>query len=317
MKIGVLDSGYADYIQEEKIVGEAGYELEVFKDHFGSIGDKIEFARDKTGLFIRQSPIDKRFLEACPDLKAIVRYGIGYDNISLADARTREVKVANVQGYATFCVAEHAMALMFACIRSLPIGESDIHARFGKPPRSDIFELHDKTLGIIGLGRIGGRFALNCRPLFSKILAVDPYISPEKFTHAGVIKSELDELLPESHIISLHCNLTEETFHLINRTTISRMQKRPIIINTARGPVMNEADILWALKKNLLHSAGIDVWEDEPLSEKQQSLIGHPRVVPTGHYAWYSDNSSKELQKKAAENMVGLLQEKFVPDRLV
>jgi phosphoglycerate dehydrogenase-like enzyme len=80
---------------------------------------------------------------------------------------------------------------------------------------------------------------------------------------------------------------------------------------------MNEPDILWALNENLIHSAGIDVWEDEPLSEKQQALVEHPRVISTGHYAWYSDRSSMELQKRAAENMIGLLHEKHVPDRLV
>lgn len=317
MKIGVLDSGYTDYTLEEKTVGEAGYELEVFNDHFGSIRDKVEFSRDKTGLFIRQTAINARFLAACPDLKAIVRYGIGYDNINLADAAARDVKVANVQGYATYCVAEHAMTLMFACLRSLPAGEAGIYERFGKPPRSDIFELHNKTLGIIGLGRIGSRFALNCRPLFRNIMAVDPYRAPEEFTQSGVVKAELDELLSGSHIISLHCNLTEETLHLINRAAIGRMRERPVIINTARGPVMREEDVLWALNENLIHSVGIDVWEDEPVSVKQDPLIRHPRVISTGHYAWYSDASSMELQKRAAENMVGLLQGKHVPDRLV
>jgi lactate dehydrogenase-like 2-hydroxyacid dehydrogenase len=89
--------------------------------------------------------------------------------------------VANVQGYATYCVAEHAMALMLCLFAFLPAGESDIYERFGKPPVNNIFELHDKTLGIIGLGRIGSSFALNCSPLFRQILAVDPYVMPDKF----------------------------------------------------------------------------------------------------------------------------------------
>jgi len=317
MKIGVLDSGYDSYSIERNYVKKYGFELEVFDEHFGDVGEKIQFSRDKTGLFIRQTEIDKTFLDQCPELKAIVRYGIGYDNINLEEAKSHNVKVANVQGYATRCVAEHAMALMFACLRSLPKGEGDIHDHFGKPPVPDIFELHDKTLGIIGLGRIGSRFALNCDPLYKTILAVDPYITEDKFKKAGAIRSGLNELLKESHVISIHCNLTDETFHLINRDTIGLMKKRPILINTARGSVMDETDLLWALNEGTVHSAGIDVWEDEPISGKQRSLSDHPRVVATGHYAWYSDQSSMELQKGAAENMIGLLTGKNVHDRLV
>jgi len=317
MKIGVLDSGYNSYSIEQQHVKKYGFELEVFEEHFGDLAEKIEFSSDKTGLFIRQTEIDKTFLDQCPKLKAIVRYGIGYDNINLEEAKAHNIKVANVQGYATNCVSEHAQALMFACLRSLPKGELDIHSRFGKPPVPDIFELHDKTLGIIGLGRIGSRFASSCRPLFKRILAVDPYIPFVRFKKAGVIRSELNKLLTESHVISIHCNLTMETNHLINRDTIRLMKNRPIIINTARGPVMNEKDILWALKKNRIHSAGIDVWENEPITSKQRFLTDHSRVVSTGHYAWYSDNSSLELQKRAAENMVGLLKGKIVMDQLV
>ncbi len=317
MKIGVLDSGYISYSIEEQHVKKYGYELEVFRDHYGNISEKIEFSKDKTGLFIRQTEIDKFFLDQCPELKAIVRYGIGYDNINLEEAKAHRVKVANVQGYATNCVSEHAMALMFACLRSLPKGMVDIHNRFGKPPVPDIFELHDKTLGIIGLGRIGSRFASNCRHIFKRVLAADPYIAEVKFRKVGAIRSELNELLAESHVISLHCNLTKETYHLINRETIGMIKNRPIIINTARGPVMNERDVWCALNENRIHSAGIDVWEDEPLTSKQRSLTDHSRVVSTGHYAWYSEYSSLELQKRAAENMVGLLKGKNVPDQII
>lgn len=317
MIIGVLDAGYDSYSIEQQYVNKYGFVLKVFEDHFGEISEKIDFSRNKIGLFIRQTEINKNFIDQCPELKAIVRYGIGYDNINLEEAKAHNIKVANVQGYATNCVSDHAMALMFACLRALPKGETDIHNRFGKPPVPDIFELYDKTLGVIGLGRIGTRFVSNCFPLFKRILAVDPYVAERKFKRAGVIRSDLNELLTESHVISIHCNLTRETYHLINRETIGLMIKRPIIINTARGPVMDEKDLLWALKEDKIHSCGIDVWENEPITSKQRSLTNFPRVISTGHYAWYSDHSSMELQKKAAKNMIGLLKGKNVPDQLV
>lgn len=317
MKIGVLDSGYESYDIERKYIRKYGFDLEVFRNQFGEIRDKIKFAQDKTGLFIRQTEIDKIFLDRCNGLKAIVRYGIGFDNIDLEEAKAHGVKVANVRDYATNCVAEHAMAMIFSCLRSIPKGESDILDRYGKPPRPDIFELYDKTLGIIGLGRIGTRLALFCSPLFGKVLANDPYITNDRFQKAGVLKSSLKDILEKSHVISIHCNLTKETHHLINAETIRQMKNKPILINTSRGPVIEEASLLKAFEENRIHSAGIDVWEDEPVTYRQQPLIDHPRVISTGHYAWYSEYSIKELQRRAALNMIGLLRNKNVSDRLI
>ncbi len=317
MIIGVLDSGYDSYAIEESYVKDHGFELEVFQDHYGEIEDKIEFARDKIGLLIRQTEIDAHFLDQCEKLKAIVRYGIGYDNINLEEARSRNIKVANVQGYATVCVAEHAMALMFACLRALPEGQEKINSHFGKPPVTDMFEFHDKTLGIIGLGRIGSRLALNCQPLFKQVLAVDPYIDDSEFEKSGAIKTDLEQLFRESQVISIHCELNDETFHLINKKSFDLMKNKPILINTARGPVINETDLIRALHDERIHSAGIDVWEDEPLTERQQPIADHPAVVSTGHYAWYSKNSIFELQKRAAENIIGLIKGEYVADELV
>lgn len=317
MKIGVLDSGYKSYAVEEKILKKHGFILEIFRDHYGKRIDKIKFSSDKTGLFIRQTEIDKDFLDHCPQLKAIVRYGIGYDNINLDEAEKHRVKVANVQGYATQSVSDHTLALMFSCLRALPQGRRDITRRFGKPPIDDIFELSDKTLGVIGLGRIGTCLTTKCRTIFNRVIAVDPYVPDSQFRKAGAIRSSLNELLSDSHVISLHCSLTGETHHLINRETISRMKKKPILINTARGPVISENDLHQALNEDRIHSAGIDVWEDEPLTDRQKPIVNHPRVISTGHYAWYSSRSSLELQKKAAENMMGLLTGRKVPDRLI
>jgi D-3-phosphoglycerate dehydrogenase len=317
MKIGVLDSGYDSYSIEKSYLKQYDFDLEVYEDHFGERIEKIEFAKDKAGLLIRQTEINKEFLDQCPQLQAIVRYGIGYDNIDLTEAGKRNIKVANVQGYATKCVSEHAMALMLACLRGLPKGEKEIHAHYGKPPRQDIFELHDITLGIIGLGRIGTRFAQICRPLFDRILAVDPYVTDDHFKKNGVTRATLPELFENSHVISIHCSLTEETRYLINRKSIEKMKCFPILINTARGPVVNEKDLLQALNENRIHSAGIDVWEDEPTTIRQQDLIDHVHVIATGHYAWYSRNAVTELQKRAAENIIGLLTGKMVADQLV
>jgi D-3-phosphoglycerate dehydrogenase len=181
---------------------------------------------------------------------------------------------------------------------------------------ADIFELHDKTAGIIGLGRIGTCFAKKVRHLFSEVLAYDPYIDDQKFLEAGVVKTDLGTLLGKSHIISIHCNLTNETRNMIDEAAFMAMTNRPVLINTARGPVVSQDALVDALNRNLIHSAGIDVFEDEPPGQRQEPLFQHPGAIVTGHYAWYSDSAMETLQKRAADNMINLLTGKNTDDQL-
>ena len=147
-----------------------------------------------------------------------------------------------------------------------------------------------------------------------EIVAVDPYVPDSHFDKTGVKRTNLATLLSSSHVISIHCNLTAETFHLIDNHSFESMKLRPVLINTSRGAIINEADLISALQRELIHSAGIDVFENEPPTEKQEPVIRHPNVISTGHFAWYSEYSSLELQKRAAENMVALLQKKVIHD---
>ncbi len=243
----------------------------------------------------------------CPNLKAIVRYGVGYDNIDLDAAKRHGVRVANVQGYANHAVSDHALALLLSCSRLLPLGQRTVKDDFGKPPATDVVEFSNKTLGIVGLGRIGGTFCRKAQPLFERVLAADPYVPAERFDHLGAIQCDFQTLLRESHAISIHCNLTHETHGLFNRSAFSKMEKRPIVVNTARGPVVEAEALLGALHQDMVHSAGLDVFPEEPPGEDMQALLSHPRVIATGHYAWYSIRSSEELQKRAADNLLGLL----------
>lgn len=315
-EIAIIDTGYTDYEYEEKLFAGKGYALKIYKgDQYNRI-EKARFASGASGIMVRGTIIASEFLDITREVKAIVRYGVGYDNIDLAEASKRRIKVANVQGYANHSVSDHAVALMFSCIRSLPEGSSRIREIFARPPVPDIFELHDKTAGIIGLGRIGSCFALKIRSLFKKVLAYDPYVPDSKFIQYGVEKTDLPGLLERSHVISLHCNLTPETKYIINKAEFGMMKNRPVLINTARGPVVNQDALVKALNENIIHSAGIDVFENEPPEESQEPLLTHPRAIVTGHYAWYSDYSMKALQRRAADNMIGLLTGITVEDQL-
>lgn len=316
MHIAIIDSGYKDYSFEKNIFGSAGFTLDIFPTYKGEKSAKMKFAAKADGVLVRHTPIDEEFLGHCKNLKAVVRYGVGYDNVDVEACTRFGVKVANVQGYANHAVAEHALALMFSCSRALWNPHQQISEKFAAPPVEDVFELHDKTLGIIGLGRIGSELAKKAKGVFGEIIAADPYKPDKHFYDLQVRKVELNELFETSDVISVHCNLTPETREILSFDAFRTMKKRPVIINTSRGETINEKALEEALDKNLIHSAGLDVYHNEPITGAQENLINNSRTICTGHYAWYSDRAAVELQKRAATNLLRFLQGDEVEDQL-
>jgi len=316
MEVVILDSGYKSYDFEKELFEKNGITLRIFPGYTGDFAGKIRFAENADGILVRHTSINNTFLGGMKNLKAVVRYGVGYDNVDVEACTRHGVKAANVQGYANQSVSDHALALMFSCIRGMWDTRSQLHGGFGTPPIQDIFELHDKTLGIIGIGRIGSVFCLKASPLFSGVLACDPYKPESHFKQLGVQRVDLDGLLERSDVISIHCNLTDETRHLLGQDEFRHMKRKPVIINTSRGGVIDEGALLEALNTGKIHSAGIDVFENEPLTDKQAELVRHPRIICTGHYAWYSDRASVELQRRAAMNLLNLLKGNPVEDYL-
>ena len=315
-KIGIIDLGYNNYKYERELFHQNGFELKLYTGNPADRFEKARFVSDVQGILVRGTVIDCDFLNLTANLKAIVRYGVGYDNIDIQEATRRKIKVANVQGYANHAVSDHALALVYSCVRSLPLGSQQIRSIFSKPPIDEIFELYDKSVGIIGLGRIGGCFASKVRYLFREVLAYDPYIPDNRFTEVGALKTDLKTLFEKCHVISLHCNLTKETNHFIDKEEFDQMKNRPVLINTSRGPVVCQDALVEALDNNVIHSAGIDVFSDEPPNDKQAPLFNHPRAIVTGHYAWYSDTSIQVLQHKAADNLIKLLTGQYTEDQL-
>ncbi|MFH0758125.1 MAG: C-terminal binding protein [Bacteroidota bacterium] len=312
-QIAVIDTGYESYAYEHQLFAYLGYELIIYEGEEKGGRRPFEFAGSAEGILVRDRKVGPAEMALMPKLKAIVRYGVGYDNIDLEAARERSIRVSNVQGYASHSVSDHALALMFACTRNL---QGKREGSFGVPPRKEIMELHNKTLGIIGIGRIGSQLALKASSLFKRIVAFDPYKSLEYMTRLNVSRVALPELLRESHVISLHCSLSDETRHILDDSGFEMMAQKPVVINTSRGPVIAEKALLDALREGKIHSAGLDVFEQEPPGKGQAELLGHPLVVTTPHVAWYSENAVKTLQKRAADNMAGLLLGKQVDDEL-
>lgn len=313
-RIAVIDEGYDSYAYEERLFEKHGYEFRIFSGERYNRNAKLQFAHEAEGILVRWTIIDGEFLSALPRLRAIVRYGTGYDNIDVRAVKQRKIRFANVQGYASHSVSDHALMLLLSCSRGLLPAQRSFFTGFGQPPFVDILELREMTLGIIGIGRIGSTLCRKARGIFKRILANDPYVPTQRFEELQAEPSNLSRLLQESDAISLHCNLTEETRQLIGEKEFGMMRKRPIIINTSRGPVVDEMALLHALNENKIHSAGLDVFSDEPPGENMKGVLQHPRVVATAHYAWYSVAAGIEMQKRAADNLLGLLQGRDVED---
>jgi len=315
-KIKVLDTGYDSFAYEKQLFESNGYQFEIWPGEKGDIAGKLEFAADADGLLVRWTEIDDAFLAQMRNVGAIVRYGVGYENINIDAVTKAGVKVANVQGYGNHAVSDHALALMYACNRLLPEGQLQIKDLFGAAPAKRVLDFHECTLGIIGLGRIGGTLGQKAVHLFRHVIASDPYIKNQRFLQLGVQQVSLEGLLKQSNIISVHCNHTEETTNLLNKKMLSLTEKCPIIINTARGPIVNQEALVDALDDNQVFRAGLDVFNSELASELPELLLSHPKIICTGHYAWYSQQSHQELQKRAADNLLALLRGQQVDDCL-
>lgn len=242
-----------------------------------------------------------------PKCRCIVRAGVGYNNVDRAAAARHGVIVCNVPDYGTEEVADHAIMLLLAVARRLVPSHEAIRAggwdhrtAFGTP------RMRGKTLGLIGCGRIGTATALRAKALGLDVLFYDPYVPEGTDKALGIRRTHhLDELLRQSHFISLHCYLNEQTHHIIDSRTLGLMRPGTILINTARGPVVDQEALLAALDSGQLSGAGIDVVEVEPLADER--LRSHPKVILTPHTAFYSVEGYVELRSKAAEEVRRIL----------
>ncbi|MDP3771200.1 MAG: D-glycerate dehydrogenase, partial [bacterium] len=204
-----------------------------------------------------------------PSLNVVANYAVGLDNIDLAAAKARGVIVTNTPGVLTDAVAEHAVALMFALARRIP--EADQYAKSGRYTGWDPFlflgtELKGKTLGVIGLGRIGFGVAERCvKGMGMRVLYSDPKTNPDFERELGGKFRSLDDLLAESDIVSVHVPLLPTTHHLINAERLGRMKPTALLINTSRGPIVDEAALIRALEDGTIAGAGLDVFDEEPL----------------------------------------------------
>jgi D-3-phosphoglycerate dehydrogenase len=266
-----------------------------------------EYARDcgeAQALLVQYGRLSRRVFEALPRLQVVVRYGVGYDGVDLAAATDHGVQVANVPDYGTDEVANHAVALLLALARKLT--RLDRQTRSG---RWDVFRvgqitrLAGRTVGLLGCGRIGSSVARKMAGFDVHLMACDPYISAFP---PGVLPVSLERLLAEADYLSVHCPLTAETRHLLDAARLAQLPPTAVLINTARGGIVDTAALVEALQSGALAGAGLDVLEDEPI-DPRSPLLTMEQVIVTPHAAWYSEEGRSDLKRKAAEEAVRVL----------
>jgi len=247
--------------------------------------------------------------EAGRSLKLIATYSVGFDHIDTEWATKKGIYVANTPGDLTESVAEHAFSLMMALARK--ISEADRFCREGNYKYWDPLgfigpKMMGKTLGIIGFGRIGQHFAKMAKyGLDMEILYTDPASHPEAEMLLNAKKASLDELLGNSDVVSLHCNLCDNTRHLIGENEFQKMKPLAFLINTARGPVVNEAALATALENGIIAGAALDVFEKEPVIKKE--LLALQNVILTPHIASATWEARIQMARMTAENIVDVL----------
>ena len=304
-----------------------GLDEELIRQNGGTIrfgraadeSDRIRLAEGAEVLVAGMANLTRPFLATLPKLKGVVRLGIGVDSVDLDAATDLGIVVANVPDFCSEEVAEHTLGLILAVTRKIVL--ADRKSRRGewvsgmdallRPMR----RLSGQMLGLIGLGKIGRCVARKAQGLGLKVVAFDPHVSAETAQSAGVPLLSLDALLPQADILSLHVPTTPETYGLINSRTLGLLKPGAILINTARGPVVDEAALLDALASGRLAGAGLDVLQSEPL-RLPHPLADFENVVFTCHYASLSEESYAIMRHAVSDQAVQILRGEF-PRHLV
>lgn len=254
---------------------------------------------------------DAALINASTKLKAIVRAGVGVDNVDLEAASAKKIAVMNTPAGNTVATAEFAFGLMLALARHIP--QSFVSMQGSKWDRKSYqgVELRGKTLGIVGYGRIGQAIGKRAAAFDMTVVAYDPYIPADAISKIGGELVTLDELFAQSDFISLHSVITDETRGMINAANIAKMKKGVRIVNAARGALINDGDLAEALKSGQVAGAALDVYNEEP-PPASHPLIGLPNVIHTPHLAASTDEAQVAVAIEAAELIVAaLLKDEF------
>ncbi|MGO4763645.1 C-terminal binding protein [Cupriavidus sp. 2KB_3] len=298
-----LDDGYASYDQETDLLKAVGARFEL-RPCGGDAQRAADAVRGADIVLVRETPVSLPVIEAMDRCRAVIRYGIGTDNIDIGAASGRRIAVANVPDYGIDEVSTHAMALLLAVARQVVNRDREVRAgRWSAAATRAMYRLSGRTVGLIGYGRIARSFHDKLAGFgFSRVLAHDPHaVLPD-----GVEAADIDQICEQADVISLHAPLGPTTRHMIDARRLSLMKATAILVNTSRGGLIDLDALHAALAARQILGAGLDVFEPEPPSASHP-VFTLDNVVVSDHIGWYSEEAMRDLQRKAAEEAVRVL----------
>jgi len=301
-KVVITDCDHPDIEEEKKLFARIGAEL-----IWAQAKEEKEIllaCRDADGLLNQYALMTRRVLENLPRCKVIARYGVGVDSIDLRAATDLGIVVVNVPDYCVDEVALQSVTLLLSLVRKTVFFDQKVRSgqwdfRQGIP----ISRIRGKTLGLVGCGKIGLEVAKMMSGMGVRVMAFDPYLQKAA---GGIELVDLDTLFREADFISVHCPLNDSTRHLIGEKAFRHMEKRPLIVNTSRGPIIDETALIAALKEGRVSGAGLDVLEQEPPDPKSP-LLAMENVIFSPHVGFYSEESIRELNRRTAEGVADVL----------
>jgi D-3-phosphoglycerate dehydrogenase len=305
-RVMVTDDRFGSYAEEEKVLAGIGARLEV--KHFDTEEEAISGLKDADAILTNLFPLTSTVIDKLPRCRVISRYGVGVDNVDIDAATRMGIWVARVPDYCVEEASDQALALLLGCLRKLAYKDRKV--------REGLWDLHrhfpthriaGQTLGLVGFGAVARCLRRKVSGLgLAQILASDPFVPVAAIEKEGCHSVSLASLLSESDFVSVHVPLTPQTKGLIGEKEIALMKPEAILVNTSRGPVLDELALTRALMEKRLGGAGLDVFEKEPLP-MDSGLRGLDTVIFSDHTSWYSLESVTELKTKAALNIVNVL----------
>jgi D-3-phosphoglycerate dehydrogenase len=301
-KIIITDCDHPSVEIEKKILSKINPELTL--ETCKTEEDVIAVASDADGIINQYAPFTRKVIKSLNRCKIIARYGVGVDNIDVEAATEHNIIVANVPDYCVDEVSTHAIALMVDCARGITLLDRKVRDKkwdftLAKP----LFRTQGKTLGLFGLGRIARMVAQKASGFGLRIIAYDPYVSK---VDIGVKLVELSQLLTDSDFLSIHVPLTDETRHSFSENELRTMKKTSYLVNTSRGPIVDEKALYVALKEKWIAGAALDVMDKEP-PDWEAPLLKLDNIIITPHISFYSEESYVELKTKVAESVRAVL----------
>lgn len=305
MKVLQISTGYTDGSVEKGLIEAAGGSYTLISSEREQ--DIIAAGQDATVLLVALTEVSGTVIRALKQLKLIVRAGIGVDNIDLAAAKECGIHVCNLPTYCHDEVADHTVALLMALERQLPAQVRDIRAGSWNPVSTyrPIRGLQDAAVGFVGCGGIAQKVMARLRPFGVRLIGYDPYLPEEKASALGLTLLPLEALLAQADYVTLHVPLTAETRGILNAAAFSLMKPTACVLNTARGPLIDNDALFDALKAGKIRGAGLDVIDGD--LEGAKRFVSFEQVLITPHSAYYSERSDWNIRAQAGELIANYL----------